>query len=72
MEQLQSLQQKLNRLHGDLLAELKALDGRWLKAAAEREAQRDIWPELEQLYRLFGYFNRWSKQIQERLVQLTF
>ena len=47
VEQLQSLQQKLNRLHGDLLAELKALDGRWLKAAAEREAQRDIWPELE-------------------------
>ena len=26
---------------------------------------------LEELYRLFGYFNRWNSQIQERIVQLT-
>jgi hypothetical protein len=27
---------------------------------------------LEELYRLFGYFARWSEQIQERVVQLSF
>ena len=28
--------------------------------------------KAEELYRLFGYFNRWNKQIQERVVQLSF
>lgn len=28
--------------------------------------------KLEELYRLFGYFNRWQNQIRERVVQLSF
>jgi len=27
---------------------------------------------LEQIYRVFGYMARWTAQIQERLVQLSF
>ncbi|MDR3377683.1 MAG: hypothetical protein P4M10_03285 [Verrucomicrobiae bacterium] len=38
-----------------------------LQAKARREA---LLPKLEELYRLFGYFNRWNRQIQERVVQL--
>jgi hypothetical protein len=38
-----------------------------LPAKARREA---LLPKLEELYRLFGYFNRWNRQIQERVVQL--
>ena len=54
---------------GQLLAKLKALDARWMNLAAE--ARRELLPNLEELYRLFGYFNRWNKQIDERLVQLA-
>jgi hypothetical protein len=49
---------------------LKALDAQWISADAA--ARREILPKLEELYRLFGYFNRWNNQIQERVVQLSF
>ena len=70
IEKLQALQQELNGLKEQVLTELKALDARWLQAAAA--ARPEILPNLEELYRLFGYLNRWSKQLQERLVQLAF
>jgi len=69
VEKLQALQQKLNGLHGQFLAELKSLDDQWLAAdAATRQARL---AEAEKLYRLFGYFNRWNRQIQERVVRLS-
>jgi DnaJ-domain-containing protein 1 len=91
VEKLQALQQKLNGLHGRLLAALKTLDGRWMQAeavrlpaetkpsltaqnagsTAEAGTRREILAEAEKLYRLFAYFNRWSGQIQERIVQLS-
>jgi hypothetical protein len=42
----------------------------WISADAA--SRREILPKLEELYRLFGYFNRWNSQIQERVVQLSF
>lgn len=69
VDKLQALQQKLSGVQGQLLEELKALDGRWVNLAAE--ARHEILSNLEELYRLFGYFNRWNKQINERLVQLA-
>jgi curved DNA-binding protein CbpA len=66
MEQLNALQKKLNDLHGQLMDRLKVLDGKW----ADAEARPKILPKIEELYRLFGYFNRWHKQIQERVVPL--
>jgi hypothetical protein len=69
VDKLQALQQKLSGVQGQLLDELKALDGRWVNLAAE--ARHEILSNLEELYRLFGYFNRWNKQINERLVQLA-
>jgi curved DNA-binding protein CbpA len=50
--------------------ELKIVDGIWL--AGDTITQREQMPKLEELYRLFGYFNRWSSQLQERIVQLSF
>ena len=35
------------------------------------ETRGGLLKKLEELYRLFGYFNRWNSQIQERVVQLT-
>ena len=68
VEPLRTLQTKLAGLHGKLTEELKSLDASWASHAGERT----LWlNRLEELYRLFGYFNRWSSQIQERIVQLS-
>ena len=69
VEKLNALQKKLNELREKLTDGLKSLDEQW--NAADAAARREILPKLEELYRLFGYFNRWNSQIQERIVQLT-
>ena len=68
VEKLQALQQKLNGLHSQLMSELKSLDAQWM--SAETEARHQVLAKVEELYRLFGYFNKWNKQMQERVVQL--
>jgi curved DNA-binding protein CbpA len=70
VEKLNLLQRKLNELREKLMVELKSLDALW--TSADAVSRRDILPKLEELYRLFGYFNRWNNQIQERVVQLSF
>lgn len=70
-ERLTALQQKLAGLRGELVGQLKSLDALW--AAKPRAGERTtLLDRLEELYRLFGYFNRWNSQIQERIVQLSF
>ncbi|MGD0351750.1 MAG: hypothetical protein ABSB84_15755 [Verrucomicrobiota bacterium] len=69
VEKLNVLQRKLNEPREQLTGELKSLDERWMTADAV--SHRELLPKLEELYRLFGYFNRWNSQIQERIVQLT-
>jgi curved DNA-binding protein CbpA len=71
VEKLQRLQQNLNLFHQQLLNELHALDETWMQAATPAD-RRPLLVRLEELYRLFGYFNRWNSQIQERIVQLSF
>jgi DnaJ-domain-containing protein 1 len=70
IEKLNALQKKLNALREKNLAELKSLDEKWI--FAEENFRRELLPNLEGLYRLFGYFNRWSSQIQDRILQLSF
>ena len=70
VEKLNVLQRKLNELRGKLTDELKSLDAQWI--SSDPASRREILPKLEELYRLFGYFNRWNGQIQERVVQLSF
>jgi hypothetical protein len=70
VEQLNILQKKLNELREKLTGELKSLDAKWI--IADAVSRKEILPKLEGLYRLFGYFNRWNSQIQERVVQLSF
>ncbi len=70
VEKLNVLQKKLNELREQLIDELKSLDAQWISADAV--SRKEILPRLEELYRLFGYFNRWNGQIQERVVQLSF
>ncbi|HLX95561.1 MAG TPA: hypothetical protein VKU37_07445 [Verrucomicrobiae bacterium] len=70
VERLRALQTRLTRLYDRLVEELKSLDAVWTSKSqsAERTA---LLNRLEELYRLFGYFNRWNSQIQERIVQLS-
>jgi hypothetical protein len=70
VEKLNVLQRKLNELREKLTEELKSLDAQWV--SADSASRKEILPRLEELYRLFGYFNRWNGQIQERVVQLSF
>jgi len=70
VEQLRTLQTRLARLHEKLVEELKSLDALW--SANPQSGERTILlNRLEELYRLFGYFNRWNSQVQERIVQLS-
>ena len=68
VEKLNLLRRKLNELHGQVLTQLKSLDVKWI--SVDENSRRKLLPNLEELYRLFGYFNRWNNQIQERVVQL--
>jgi len=69
IERLNDLQKKLNGLREKLVGELKSLDEKWV--ATDAASREKILPKLEELYRLFGYFNRWNSQIQERAVRLS-
>ena len=67
--QLEALKNKLGVLRGELDDGLRSLDAAWVNSDAT--GRQKILTDLEKLYRLFGYFNRWNNQIQERIVQLT-
>src|SRR5215472_14867333 len=69
VEKLQSLQRKLNELHERLVDEVKQADAEW--PAPDARSKSEVLAKLEELYRLFGYFNRWHRQVQERVVQLS-
>jgi len=69
IERLKPVQDKLGDLKGKLTDELKSLDGVWM--AADVAGRKQLLPRLEDLYRLFGYVNRWHSQIQERIVQFS-
>jgi len=68
LEKLDGLQQKLDAFNQRLAAELQALDARWL--AVDATTRPAVLAELEDLYRLLGYFNRWNRQLLERKVAL--
>jgi curved DNA-binding protein CbpA len=69
VEQLNGLQAKLNELRAHLTEELKSLDKHWIETGIN--SRREILPKVEEVYRLFGYFNRWHSQLQERVVLLS-
>lgn len=69
IEKLNTLQKKLRDLSEQLLTDLKSLDAQWI--AGDSQRRNGLLEQLEKLYRLFSYFNRWSAQIQERIVQLS-
>jgi len=74
-DKLNALQQKINAKKDELVEELKQLNSKWETAPAigspDRPSQLPL-ERLEQIYRVFSYVSRWTDQIQERVVQLSF
>jgi curved DNA-binding protein CbpA len=70
VERLRAWQTRLTRLYDQLVEELKLLDALWISKSQSVE-RTALLNRLEELYRLFSYFNRWNGQIQERIVQLS-
>ncbi len=68
-ERLMAMQRKIGGQREELLAELKAMNAAW-----ESPAPGAALPlaRLEEIRRRLGYFTRWSEQIQERTVKLSF
>lgn len=68
IERLNAMQQKINAQRDALLEELKTMNAQW-----ESNPPREHLPlkRLDEIYRLLGYFGRWSGQLQERVVQLS-
>jgi len=72
IERLNGWQKKLGDLRGNLDARLEELDRDWMKTNGDTGQKTAILARLEELYRLFGYFNRWQSQLQERVARLSF
>jgi DnaJ-domain-containing protein 1 len=68
IEQLYAMQKKLGSFHDELLAKLKSVDSQWTSESSHRPT---LLNDLDNLFRLFSYFNRWNAQVQERIVQLS-
>jgi len=67
LEELDLLHQKLNDFHQRLTGELRALDRRWPAPGPDAGAvPAALLDDVEQLYRLYGYYNRWHRQLNER------
>ena len=72
-DQLTALRQRIDSWREALLAELKAIDAGWDDSGNPKSpAHGTKLQRLEELYRLFSYFARWTGQLQERIVQLSF
>ena len=74
-DKLNQLQQKINGKRDELTAELKQMNTTWQSAPVIGSPERvKALPleRLEQIYRVFSYVARWTEQIQERVVQLSF
>jgi hypothetical protein len=74
-DKLNQLRQQIELRRNELLAELKEMNAAWDSApppgSPGRAAALPL-ERLEQVYRIFSYMARWTEQIQERLVQLSF
>ena len=72
--QLGVKQQEIKGREELLFKELKTINAKWEANDSETGSKHkeQTLRRLEEIYRLLGYFARWSEQIRERMVQLAF
>ena len=68
-DRLTAMQRKIGGQREELLAELKAMNAAWESTSPDAPLPL---ARLEEIRRRLGYFARWSEQIQERMVKLSF
>ena len=75
-EKLMGLQRQLKTRQEELLMRLRELDAEWEKSCVEGTSisptRAALLVRLQELANLLGYFGRWTSQLQERIVQLSF
>jgi len=72
-EQLSVFQNKIQARREALLDEVRALDAGWSNAQKVGSGGLSgALDRLEELYRLLSYCEKWSAQVRERVVQLSF
>ena len=75
IDKLHAIQRRIQVEQDRLLAEAKEMNRQWELAdgltASERRRQLPL-ERLEKIYRLFSFLARWTQQVQERAVQLSF
>ncbi|HEU5070266.1 MAG TPA: hypothetical protein VFV96_07625 [Verrucomicrobiae bacterium] len=71
LEAIAQLQSAVQTRRTTLMTELAALNQSWDMRMTEPAERANALAEVERLYHLFGFIDRWSGQLQERLVQLT-
>jgi DnaJ-domain-containing protein 1 len=74
-ERLQELLRRIQQEHARLLAELQSMNDAWNAAPPVGSSERLTTLPLaraEEIYRAFSYINKWTAQLQERIVQLAF
>jgi curved DNA-binding protein CbpA len=75
VDSLQTLQHAITTKHNEIAAELQFMNATFAAAPSLGSVDRPNHlplDRLEQLYRALSYVSRWTDQIQERLVQLSF
>ncbi len=73
-DQLNAFQQQLDAQRGQLDEELKKIDSAWSaaqEAGSEAERTRTL-RRLAEMHRAYSYLARFTDQIRERLVRLSF
>ena len=68
---ISTLRAAIDRRRSELDGELHALDAGWEAAAGNFETREQALAEVRRLYHLFGFLDRWSAQLGERMIQLT-
>ncbi len=72
-EKLAALRQTVQGKVDALLAELKQIDARWeAERRPESPRRAATLARLEELYRLFSYYARWTGQLHERIALISF
>ncbi len=73
VDRLSQTNRKLADRYAGLLQQVQDIDSRWMQnQEAGLNQPADLISQLAELYRLLGYIQRWSRQLQERIVQLSF
>ena len=73
-ERLQELLKRITAEQERLLSELQMMNPQFEKApsvGASERSQALPFGRVEEIYRSFSYVNKWSAQLQERIVQLS-